>query len=1062
MIGSEEHFEADLAEGAGLPGPRSRRRWPMVLGLMIVAAALALGYAWHVRNDLARDVISGRLDKLGLPASYTVESIGTDRQVLSHIVIGDPARPDLTIESAVIAISPRWGAPALGRITLVRPRLFGRYHAGKLSFGSLDRVIFTGSGQPLRLPDLDLAIADGRALMETDTGPIGIKLEGSGGLRGGFSGVVAAVAPRFDADGCRAESASLFGRITVASERPHFSGPLRLAGLTCQGAALRQAAVQLDAVIDSTFDGGEGRLSLKTGAAVSGSLRTGSVQGNLAFAARAGAVTASYDLKARAIQTGQVSIESLGAEGVLRSHENFARYETEGSSQGIGIGIDSGLDRTLAHWQASAANSLAVPLIVQARSAIRRESPGSVLTARYILRRTGNVTSLIVPQGSLTGGSGAVLLGLSRFEMTATGQAGTQFAGNFTTGGAGLPQIAGRAERRTGRDLAMHMSMAQYRAGSASLEVPEMVAVLARSGAVGFAGSARLSGEMPAGRASNLALPVEGSWSPGGGLAVWRKCTALRFDSLTLANLTIQRHDVTVCPQNGGAILRSDARGTRLAAGMASLDLAGRLGSTTIRIASGPVGFAVPGAISARRLDIALGSAANASRFRIGALKGRATSSGSDGGFAGQFDGTDVFLNSVPLDILGAGGAWRYVGGHLEIGAAAFRLEDRQGDDRFQPLVARDAGLRLANDAIVAHAALREPRSDRVVSNVTITHNITSGTGHAELAVDGIRFDRSLQPDTLTRRALGVIANARGTVRGHGEITWTAQKVASSGVFSTDSLDFAAAFGPVKGVSGSSVFTDLLGLVTAPDQRLKIASINPGIEAGNGELSFELKPDSVLQINGAHWPFLDGRLSLEPTRMVLGAAETRRYVLGIEGLDAARFLQRMELGNISASGSFDGKLPLVFDENGGRIEGGLLISRPPGGNVSYVGTLTYKDMGAMANFAFDALKSLDYKQMRIAMDGALEGEIVTRVRFTGVKQGAGARRNFITRRLGNLPIQFNINLRAPFHQLITSFKSIYDPGYVPDPRTLGLIGADGQPVKRQPPVIQPPVSETRP
>jgi len=66
----------------------------------------------------------------------------------------------------------------------------------------------------------------------------------------------------------------------------------------------------------------------------------------------------------------------------------------------------------------------------------------------------------------------------------------------------------------------------------------------------------------------------------------------------------------------------------------------------------------------------------------------------------------------------------------------------------------------------------------------------------------------------------------------------------------------------------------------------------------------------------------------------------RRYTLVIEGMNVARLIERMDLANLAATGVFDGTLPLVFDENGGRIEKGELRARPPGGNVSYVGALT--------------------------------------------------------------------------------------------------------------------------
>jgi hypothetical protein len=284
--------------------------------------------------------------------------------------------------------------------------------------------------------------------------------------------------------------------------------------------------------------------------------------------------------------------------------------------------------------------------------------------------------------------------------------------------------------------------------------------------------------------------------------------------------------------------------------------------------------------------------------------------------------------------------------------------------------------------------------------------------------------------------------------------------VTSSGRFTTPSLDFAAAFGPVKGAAGTIVFTDLLGLVSAPDQQLRIASINPGIEVNDGVLTYELRPESVLAVQCATWPFLDGTLTLLPVTMRLGVAEERRYTLKIEGMDAARFIQRIELANLSATGVFDGSLPLVFDQEGGRIEGGELRSRPPGGNVSYVGELTYKDLSTMANFAFDALKSLDYRDMAISMDGPLQGEIITRVQFAGIGQGAAARRNFLTERIARLPIRFNVNVRAPFFQLASTFRSLYDPTYIRDPRSLGLIDAKGRPIRN--PVVQPAESAKAP
>jgi hypothetical protein len=218
----------------------------------------------------------------------------------------------------------------------------------------------------------------------------------------------------------------------------------------------------------------------------------------------------------------------------------------------------------------------------------------------------------------------------------------------------------------------------------------------------------------------------------------------------------------------------------------------------------------------------------------------------------------------------------------------------------------------------------------------------------------------------------------------------------------------------------------------------------------DGEIEFALRDGEVLAIAGGSWPFMGGRLVLRDFDFNLGVEEERRYVFEIIGLEAAQFVAQMELENISATGTFDGTVPIVFGSDGnGRIDQGILISRPPGGNLSYVGDLTYEDLSAIANFAFDALRSMDYSQMRVVMEGPLAGEIVTRVRFDGVQQGEGAKKNIVTRQIAKLPIQFRINIRAQFYQLLTSMKAMYDPAAVRDPRELGLLSDDGQRLLRR-------------
>ncbi|GGD95761.1 hypothetical protein GCM10011515_14570 [Tsuneonella deserti] len=1049
--------DSEVDEAAFASEPARRRWWLRVLLVTLLVLLVAVAGIWFSRERIAENIIERQLRQYDIPATYKISRIGPDRQVLTNIVVGDPRAPDLTVERAEVPIVYRLGTPTIGRITLIRPRLYGSFRSGQLSFGSLDKALFRKTGKPPGLPRLDLHLVDGRALVKTDFGPVGLKADGAGKLDSGFSGILAVASPKLDGGGCSARATTLFGRVSSKDGKATIKGPLRLGRLSCgnRGFAVEKAALALDTTVDADFKGLEGGGRLETARFAAGGIRANGLAGTLRANWRAGKLNGRYSLAARGLSHPQLRAALVTAEGTVRARDGLATSELQAEVVGNGLRVGAGLDAALADAGRSVEGTLLGPLLQQARGALAREGRASSLAARFTARRTRSGTSLVVPQASLRGGSGATLLALSRGQLSLPRTGAVRFSGNFATGGAGLPRIVGRMEQGPAGKAVLRLRMAQYRAGSSSLEIPELVVAQNPNGALGFAGRARASGVLPGGSARNLALPLDGNWSPGGALALWRRCTKIGFDRLELASLSLDRRSLTLCPSAGQPILRRDGRGLRIAAGAPSLNLSGRLADTAIRLKTGPVGFAYPGALSARAVDVSLGPAATASSFRIANLT--ATFGREIGG---RFADADVRLYGVPLDLLNASGNWRYAGGALSLGDGEFRLVDRNQAARFSPLVSSGATLTLRDNLIRALATLREPGTGREVVEAAILHDLGSGVGHADLAVKGVLFDRRLQPFQLLPAAKGVVANVSGTVRGTGRIAWNASGVKSTGSFSSDALDFAASFGPVRGASGTVEFTDLLGLTTAPGQRIRVGSVNPGIEVTDGEFAFSLRDGQILGVEGARWPFMGGTLTLRSTTLNLGVSEERRYIFEIEGLQAGQFVEQMDLSNINATGTFDGTLPIVFDSSGnGRIEGGLLIARSPGGNISYLGELTRRDLGTMANFAFEALRSLDYQQMSVGMDGSLTGEIVTKVRFDGVKQGARAKRNFITRRFENLPLRFNINIRAPFYQLITSIKAMYDPASVRDPRDVGLLNADGSVLQREvtapPPAIKP-------
>ncbi len=995
---------------------------------------------WLSREQIVGDVIAEQLAANGLEATYTIDSVLADRQVISNLRFGPPSDPDAFVEQVVIHLQYRFGTPVIRHVEVDGIRLYGRWEGDRVSFGSLDPLIYGRRDDTAGLPDLRLSVRDARALIETPWGAVGLSARGSGNLDRRFTGHLAIVAPDLSAGGCVGRSARVFGRFSLIDGAPRYRGPGRLAGLTCADAGLDMA----DLSLNYDIRGGDGlnRLALAakliTGAVSLPQAFATGITGSLTGSWRDGIIRSQGQFAAAAVRSPYASAQRVALDANARADLARSTWSIDAMIDGANLRPGSRLEQQIGAYANAAAGTPAAPLARRAATNLAVLLKDSDLSARVLYRHKPKTGNVIVPEAMLATRTGQRIVSISQATLTDIGRPGAWLSGNIAIEGAGLPQLTARMERAARGGAILRVQMPTYTAGNAALSIPKLDIRRTHKAGLAFSGSMVASGPFAGGYVRQLAIPVEGR-SQDSGLSLWPSCIDARFDSLRYANLFLEHQTIRVCPSGGRTIVAYDESGLRFAASSSSIGFSGRLGETPIRLAADALSVTSRGIVAASTLDVHLGQARRGVHFEIDDLRADLST-----GAAGSFARADVMIDSVPLDVLETGGTWRYMDGALQLDNVTFVLKDRQAADRFQPLLGRSGSLRLFANVVTAQADLIEPTSNRLITQVAVTHDLATGSGTADLDVPGIRFDDELQPASLSRLALGVVANADGVVSGRGRIVWEGGTVTSTGSFSSQDLDFAAAFGPVKGASGTIRFDDLLGLTTAPDQRLAVRSVNPGIEVVDGNVGIALREGRILSVTGARWPFMGGTLTMQPVALNLGTTEERRYVFILEGLDAARFVAELGIGNLDASGIFDGTIAVVFDRAGdGRIEDGNIVSRPPGGNIAYVGELSYANLSPLANFAFDALKSLDYQRMTIGMEGPLTGEIVTTVRFDGVTQGAGASRNFVTRELGKLPLRFVVSIRAPFYQLVTSVRSLYDPAFVRDPRELGLIEGEG-------------------
>ncbi len=1030
------------------PTARSRPLRLLAGGTALLAIALAV--VWGVRKPIAEHVIDRTFAARHVPVRYTLTDLGLGRQRLTGIVIGDPAHPDLVADWIETETGISLSGPELAGLRIGHARLRGRLVNGRLSFGSLDRLLPASSGKPSALPAIDARIADLRVRLETVSGLVGLRISGAGRLDNGFRGSIAAASDELRAGGCSGAGASAVMAIHVAKAGPTLTGPVRLASIACKGVSARTAAADVSVTLTPGFDRWQGQARAHVAQIRSVGLATRDVAGEIGFAGDARRTTGTIAAHSGGFTSRGVAGAALTLAGRYAVAGGAVRYDGQAGGHGIAMAPDR--LAPIARIAGRAAGTPVGPLLNRLTAAAVAAGKRFDLDATLAATTAGGTPHVGVSQVALNAASGARVA----LAGSGIGYDGIQFTlgrAHARIGGGSLPDgVATIASGASG--IVANVVIQPYTAGAARLALAPVRIGMA-GGAVRIVTRATLSGPLGDGRVEGLAVPLDLRWN--GGLLVNPACTPVAFARLALSGLVLAPSRITLCP-TGPALLRATAAGVSVAVRTGPVALDGTLGRTPLTLTAAGGGIDRSG-FTLTTVAASIGAADRATRIDVGRLAGRFA-----GGMAGgTFAGAGGRIGTVPLVLSDAAGDWRLAEGRLTLGGR-LAVSDTQTPARFKPLRAESVAFTLAGGAITANASLHEPASGVRVADVTIVHALGSGAGHADLRVAALAFTPGFQPDRLTPLTLGVIADVRGTIDGAAQIAWDPRGVTSGGDFHTGAIDLAAAVGPVTGIAGTIHFTDLLALQSAPGQMATVKTINPGIPVSDGIIRYQTLPGARVQVEGAAWPFAGGTLRLDPTLLDFAQAGERRMTFHVAHVAADQFLQQFDFKNLDASGVFDGVLPMIFDASGGRIEGGALKVRDGGGTLAYVGEISQKDLGTWGNIAFQALKSLRYRSLEIALNGPLAGEMVTEVRFAGISQGQGAKSNFLIRRLQRLPFVFNIRIKAPFRGLLDSAQSFYDPKRLVQRNLPQLL--EEQDKRAAPPapapIVQPPASRIVP
>jgi len=1012
--------------GNGTVRRRPRRRLGKAALALLLLLVLALAILWLFRIELARAYIDSELARRGVRASYEIKRIGFGSQIFETLVIGDPRRPDLTARHVDVQVLLGFTGPRIGLITVDGVRMVGRLENGHLRLGEIDKLLPPPSAEPFRLPDQRVDVRDAALDLATPAGKVGLSFSGRGNLADDFRGAIQVASRELRFGQCVLTRPVARLSLRIADRRPSVHGPAAMARLACgDDLDTERPLFALRAMLAPGLDHWRGAAATRIAALRAGPQRLAAVEGHVSFDGDANRTAGDIS-----IDTGAAAAQAFHA-ARTRFAGHYAILPRRGD-----LSLDGRLAALALAWDgadgaaATLARARGTPLgpIGEAlATAVRDAGRGAAAVADIELASANGVGQARFRQFSLVSASGARLQHEGGGIVYRWPGGALLLDGDFALSGGGFPEARFHLVRSSaGGPMSGNGRIAPMAAGDARLALGEIAFLATPGGATSFRTTALVDGPFSGGRVRGFAVPVSGRFGAGG-LALGEACVAAAFQALEVQRLAIGPTRLALCPI--GRAMFADGR---LGVELREPRLSGNLGRMPIAIAADRVRVE-SGGFAATQLAVAAGAATRASRMAVADLGGRF----ARGGAAGRFEGAAGQLAGLPLLIRGGRGDWRLAGGNLALDGS-LTVADALDPVRFHPLASDGFRLTVSGNRVHATAPLSHPASHTPVALATIDHDLASGAGHARIDVPALRFTPAFQPDSLTPRTRGTVDLVEGVVTGQGRVEWDAQGVRSSGTFATEDLEVAAPFGPVHGLTTRIEFTDLLGLASAPHQEARIRLIQPGVDVYDGIVRYQLRPDYHVAIESARWPFAGGTLAIEPTTLDFSRESIKSLTFRIEGLDAARFVQQLNFSNLAATGIYDGLIPMEFTGNHGRVVGGRLVAREGGGTVSYVGELSKHDLGAYGALAFDALKSLRYSRLVLTLDGAIDGEFITRIEMDGLARNpAGAREpgggvsamvvGRVLRQLARIPFHFNIRIEGRFRALMATARSFQDP-----------------------------------
>lgn len=441
-------------------------------------------------------------------------------------------------------------------------------------------------------------------------------------------------------------------------------------------------------------------------------------------------------------------------------------------------------------------------------------------------------------------------------------------------------------------------------------------------------------------------------------------CPELRLSTLAINDMTIRPGLARICPVSDTTpllrIVNEDGVAKRV-------DGAGMISGIEVQIdGAGP--YPVAGLLPRLESRVSYG-------LKDQTWWGRFQGRGGDL----RVEGPDMAIAGVTLtaDVEGKS---RLLGARLKLETA--RIVDQRRPIRFQPLDISGMAT-LAADVLDFETTLTVPNGPVIKSRGR--HRPTEGRGNVTVNLPRwyAKPDNTIVSDALPILK-GMMTGVAGGFEGDARWDWTSRGLRSRARLLIENGGFASVPVEVRGINGTLILADVLGLKSDGIQSFSLGLVDAGFPLENGQVQFALEGDNSLRIDKVSWPFAGGRIGAENVRVAFDKLP-ERVTATITNVDATKLVDLADVADLNAEGVLEGTVPIRL-EDGGIVIDDAQLSSIGGGKLRYRSASAAESLrqsGESAEILARALEDFRFDDLSIRLNGPLDGEIIAKAQING-------------------------------------------------------------------------------